>query len=391
MTEPSAADSDLATVAPATLVVAAGRPPRSPGAPVNVPIELSSTYAALPEPSAGYGRGQNATWSAFESTLGALEGGDTLVFASGMAAISAALHLAPEGRAILAPSTPYNTTGACLDELAAAGRRVIRVPIDDTAAVLEALAGTAELADRGGRLDPSDSVDMVGLLWLESPTNPLMEVADLPVLIDAARELGAIVVCDNTFATPLLQQPLALGADVVVHSVTKYLAGHSDVLLGATVTRGDEAGRALHERLLTHRTRHGAIAGPFEVFLALRGIRTLHVRFERACANAAVLARRLATHPAVTRVRYPGSGAMLAIEIVGDGAAAERVAASCGVWLGATSLGGVESLIERRRRYPGESELVPEALLRLSVGIEDVDDLWQDLDRALGVGFRTGH
>jgi cystathionine gamma-synthase len=186
-------------------------------------------------------------------------------------------------------------------------------------------------------------------------------------------------VCDNTFATPLLQQPLELGVDVVVHSATKYLSGHSDVLLGVAVTpRAD-----LYATLQRRRLVHGGIAGPMEAWLALRGLRTLHVRFERQCANAAEIARRAEGHPAVDRVRYPGFGAMVSIEVRGGAAAADAVATGCRLWLNATSLGGVESLIERRRKYAAESPTVPEALLRLSVGIEDVDDLWRDLSQAL--------
>jgi cystathionine gamma-synthase len=351
----------------ASLVVAAGRPARSPGAPANVPVELSSTYAASQSAPGRYGRGENATWSALEEVIGALEGGAALVFSSGMAAISAALTLLPPGGALVAPRTPYNTAGALVRDLEAAGREVRWVDVEDTASVLAAFDGATAV-------------------WLESPTNPLMEVADLPTLVGGARDRGLLVCCDNTFATPLLAQPIALGADVVIHSVTKYLSGHSDLLLGATVTAPGPRGADLHARLLAHRTRHGAIAGPFEAWLALRGIRTLHVRFERASCSAAELAGRLARHPGVTRVRYPGSGAMMAIEIPGGAEDAERVAAACRLWLSATSLGGVESLIERRRRYPGESELVPETLLRLSVGIEDVEDLWADLDQALRVG-----
>ncbi len=350
-------------LAPASLVVAGGRPPRTPGAPVNTPVELASTYAVEPD-HVGYGRNQNATWAAFEDVLGALEGGSALVYASGMAAISAALSLLPGEGAVVAPSTPYNVTAALLRDLADAGREVRWVEPDDTSGVIGALDGASAI-------------------WLESPTNPLMQVADLPALIGAARDRDALVLCDNTLATPVLQRPLRLGADVVVHSVTKYLSGHADVVLGATVCRPEAAGAHLHERLHAHRSKHGAVAGPFETWLALRGIRTLHVRFERAGTNAAELARRLAGHPAVERVRYPGSGAMLAIEVRGGGPAADRVTAACRLWLAATSLGGVESLIERRRRYPGESPLVPESLLRLSVGIEDVEDLCADLEQAL--------
>ena len=373
---PAAEDGDVSSDwSPATLVVASGRPARAPGAPVNPPIELSSTYAVSPDDPArlGYGRADNATWEVLETALGALECGEALVFASGMAAVSAALHLIPIGGVIVAPRAPYNTSATLLRELEAgssgAAHEVRWVDLSDADATELALVGAAAV-------------------WLESPTNPLMEVADLPRLVTSARKQGALVLCDNTFATPLQQQPITYGADVVVHSVTKYLSGHSDLLLGAVITSPDARGCELRDRLRQHRTRHGAIAGPFEAWLALRGIRTLHVRFERACANAAFLAQRLAAHPAVCRVRYPGWGAMLAIEVVGGQAEADRVVAATRLWLGATSLGGVESLIERRRRYPAESELVPESLLRLSVGIEDAADLWADLDAALSAALR---
>ena len=346
-------------LAPASLVVAAGRPPRTPGAPVNVPIELSATYAA-PLTGTGYGRNGNATWTAFETAVGALEHGDALVFASGMAAVAAAMGFAPAGGTIVAPRNAYNITTALLADYAAEGHEVRHVEIADTPAVLAALDG----AD---------------LLWLESPTNPTLEVADLPALAAAARDRGILTVCDNTFATPLLQQPLDLGVDVVVHSATKYLSGHSDVLLGVAVTQREDLYTALQRRRLVH----GGIAGPTETWLALRGLRTLHVRFERQCANAAEIARRASTHTDIERVRYPGFGAMVAIEVRGGAAAADAVAAGCRLWLDATSLGGVESLIERRRKYAAESPTVPENLLRLSVGIEDIDDLWRDLEQAL--------
>ena len=350
-------------LAPASILVSAGRPPRLPGAGLNAPLELTSTYVA--DGPVNYARGGNPTWTAFEDALGALEGGAALVFASGMAAIAAALSLAPEGGVVVAPTHAYNGTGVILQDLAAAGRMTVRrVDISDTAAVTAALQG----AD---------------LLWAESPTNPMLEVADLPTLIAAAHEQGATVVCDNTFATPLGQQPLALGADVVMHSVTKFLAGHSDVILGATVTADTDAGRAAYERLSHHRLIHGAIAGPMETWLALRGMRTMHLRVERASANAADLAGRLAGHPCVQRVRYPGLGAIVAIEVPGGAEGAERVASATRLWTHATSLGGVESLIERRRRHASEPLTVPENLLRLSVGVEDVDDLWRDLESAL--------
>lgn len=346
-------------LSPATRLVAGGRPAHQPGASLNAPVELTSTYVA--GAPVNYARVDNPTWRAFEDVLGELEGGSALAYASGMAAISAALSLAPVGAVVVAPHHAYNGTGALLAELAEQGVvQVRRVDIADTDEVLAALDGAA-------------------LLWTESPTNPMLEIADLPTLFAAARERGVVSVCDNTFSTPLLQRPLELGADVVVHSVTKFLSGHSDVLLGAAVT----ADEGLRERLHTHRTLRGAIPGPMETWLALRGLRTLHLRLERSCANAAVLAERLREHPAVERVRYPGTGAIVAIEPVGGRAAAERVEQAVRVWTPATSLGGVESLLERRRRHPAEPPTVPEQLVRLSVGVEDVEDLWRDLDRAL--------
>ncbi|MGN6412355.1 trans-sulfuration enzyme family protein [Flexivirga sp.] len=347
------------TYAFATRLVGLGRPVREAGAPAGPGIELSSTYVAGDGPT--YGRYTNRTWESLEQVLGDLEGGRALAFGSGMAAVAACLELTPQGGTVVLPRHVYNGTTSLVDELAAAGRLVARrVDPTDTEAVIAAL----------------DGADVV---WLESPTNPMLEVSDLPTLVAAARARGVLSVVDNTFNTPLLARPLQDGADVVLHSVTKFLAGHSDVVLGALVT-GDEP---LHTRLHTHRTLHGAIPGPHEAWLALRGMRTLHLRLERACANAAELADRLSGHPSVARVRYPGFGAIVCIELAGGRAAAEHVEESVRLWLPATSLGGVESMLERRRRHPAEPVSVPEELVRLSVGIEDVEDLWRDLDGAL--------
>ena len=354
---------DPARLAPATRVVALGREDAVAGGPVGAPLVLTSTYHAGGD--VVYARSGNPTWSAFEAALGDLEGGNALVLSSGMAAVTAALSLLPHGGTVVAPDAAYNGVVATLTDREAQGSaRVRRVDVADTGAVLAALEG----AD---------------LLWLESPTNPLLEVADLPRLLGAAREQGVLSVVDNTFATPLLQRPLELGADIVVHSVTKYLSGHSDVLLGAVVTPGTEAGRVHHDRMLQHRTLHGAIAGPMEVWLALRGLRTLHLRVERASASALELAARLRTHRAVERVRHPGWGGIVSIEVAGGPDAADRVCAATRLWVHSTSLGGVESQLERRRRIPSEPAQVPENLVRLSVGIEDVDDLWRDLAQAL--------
>ncbi len=356
-------DPNLRGLAPASILVSAGRQPRVPGAGLNAPLELTSTYVA--DGPVNYARRGNPTWSAFEDALGALEGGSALVFSSGMAAIAAALSLAPEGAVIVAPIHAYNGTGAILESLEKAGRATVRrVDISDTTAVIAALRGAE-------------------VLWAESPTNPMLEVADLPRLFEAARADGVLTVCDNTFATPLVQQPLSMGADVVVHSVTKYLAGHADVILGATVTADTGRGHGFQGTLERYRLIHGAIAGPMETWLALRGLRTMHLRVERSSANAAELATRLRGHPAVERMRYPGFGSILAIEVHGGPERAESVAARVRLWTHATSLGGVESLIERRRRHPDEPSTVPENLLRLSVGVEDIEDLWRDLAAAL--------
>lgn len=359
---PSAPGTGLA---PATRAVALGRPPRDPGAPLTAPVTFTSTYYA--DGAVSYARTDNPTWTALEEVLGALEGGSALTFASGLAAVSAVVSLVPVGGVVVAPRHAYNGTTGILDERSAAGALRVR---------------TVEAEDVDGIVSACSGAD---LLLLESPTNPMMELTDVPAVLrglDASDRGGRpVVVCDNTFATPLLQQPLGWGADVVVHSATKYLAGHSDTLLGAAVVAPGR--RDLHERLHTHRTLHGAVPGPMEAWLVLRGVRTLAVRLERAAASAATLVARLQEHPAVERVRYPGFGAMASVEVAGGAQEAERVCASTRLWVHSTSLGGVESQIERRRRHPLEVSTVPENLLRLSVGVEDVEDLWSDLDRAL--------
>ncbi len=348
--------------------MAAGRPERAPGAALNPPVTFTSTYIA--DGPTNYARVDNPTWTPFEEAVGGLEGGEALLYSSGMAAVSAVLALVPTGGVVVAPAAAYNGVVVLLTEAVAAGRLEVRwVDVTDADAVVEALTG----AD---------------LLWLESPTNPLLDVADIAGLTLAAHEAGALVAVDNTFATPLLQRPLEDGVDIVVHSATKYLAGHSDVILGLTVTAADEPGRALRERTARHRTLGGAIAGPMEAWLALRGLRTLALRLERSCANAADLAARLADHPRIARVRYPGWGAIVSVDVAGtgdgDGALeAETLASGTRIWSHSTSLGGVESQLERRRRQPGEPETTPVNLVRMSVGVEDVDDLWTDLRQAL--------
>jgi cystathionine gamma-synthase len=197
--------------------------------------------------------------------------------------------------------------------------------------------------------------------------------------VAAAHDAGAYVVVDNTFATPLLQQPLDSGADIVVHSATKFIAGHSDVVLGAVATRDDQ----LYDVLKKRRDMIGAVPGAFEAWLALRGLRTLHVRLDRAQQNARELVRRLSEHPAVGEVRYPGFGAIISVVPTEGALAADLLTHKTRLWVHATSLGGVESTFERRRRWRSEPATIPDGLVRMSVGIEDVDDLWDDLAAAL--------
>ena len=356
--------------------MAAGRGDHIPGDPVNVPVFLSSTYRAGGERS--YGREGNATWEAAEEVLGALEGGECLLFASGLGAIASVLETLPVGATVVAPVDAYTGTRHLLEDLTGRGRLRHRlVETTDVDATLSACAG----AD---------------LLWLESPTNPMLRLADLGRLAGGAHDLGLTVAADNTFATPLLQRPIDFGVDLVVHSVTKLLAGHSAVILGAVVT---SPGRPdLHEAVSERRLLHGAIPGPVEAFIALLGMRTLAVRLERASASAAVLADRLASRAGVDAVIYPGRpdhpdhdlaarqmdgfGSMLSFIPAKGAATADRLCSSVRLCTAGTSLGGVETLIERRARRAGE-EAVPPGLIRLSVGIEDVEDLWADLDGAL--------
>jgi cystathionine gamma-synthase len=365
-----------------TVAVTSGRPERQVDAPLNQPAVFASTYVGSHHPDAGdlgYGRYANPTWLALERAIGELEGGRALTFSSGMAAAHAIVELLPAGATVVLPTSCYLGVSALVDQRAALlDWTVRRVTVADTAAVLEA----AEGAD---------------LVWMESPTNPTIDVADLPAVASAASDT-ALVVVDNTFATPLLQQPLSHKAHLVLHSATKLISGHSDALLGAVVVRSDRDD--LYNRLQVTRRVHGAVPGVMESYLVLRGLRTLAVRLDRAQENAAVLAERLDRHPAVCRIRFPGLptdpghevasrtmtgfGSLLAIELA-DAAAANTFIDRLRLWVHATSLGGVESTLERRRRWRGELPTVPEGLVRMSVGIEHVEDLWADLEQALPV------
>lgn len=380
------APGHLENLSPDTVVVAAGRPPREHDSPVNPPIVLSSTYVGtgtVVDGDRAYGRYSNPTWDPLEAALSELEGATlpALIFSSGLAAVSAALSLIPVGGVLVMPIHSYQGALVMAQEQAAKGLFTLRtVDIANNDEVIAALTGS------GGK-----AADM---LWLESPTNPMLEVADMHVVCRSAQAVGAIIVTDNTFSTPLVQKPLDLGSDIVLHSVTKYLAGHSDVVMGALVTSNPE----LRGTLLHYRSIHGAIAGPFEAWLALRGLRTLALRVDRSQESAMELAQRLDLHDAVEKVLFPGLpldpgherakaqmtgfGSILCIEVAGGEVAATAFVEALRLWTPATSLGGVESLIERRRRHANEPETVPANLLRLSVGIENVEDLWRDLEQA---------
>jgi cystathionine gamma-synthase len=376
---PSQRSSASATRRPQTTLVAAGRPADEPGQPLNVPIVLASNFRAGGAGLTGgreYSRGDGTPgWEALEEVLGELEGGTAVAFASGMAAAAAILDLLHTGARIVAPTDCYAGVLGLLDDGQRQGRwQVDLADITDTAA-MTALARGADL------------------VWLESPTNPLLDIADLPTICAAARDAGALVAVDNTFATPLLQKPLALGAHIVMHSATKFIGGHSDLLLGIAIA----ADVGVRERLRRRREVGGAVPGALETFLVLRGVRTLAVRLEQGQRSAAEVARRLADHPAVRRVRYPGLeshpgharaaaqmtgfGAVLSFEVA-DAAAADAICDSVRIIRSATSLGGVESTIERRAKLPGQQHL-PAGLLRLSLGCEHTEDLWDDLAAAL--------
>jgi cystathionine gamma-synthase len=333
-----------------------------------------------------YGRSGNPTRSSLEVALASLEGGDrALAFASGLAAEDALLRSAlAAGDHVVLGNDVYGGTHRLIDRIHGAwGIRHTAVDLSDLDAVRNALA-----------------VDATRLLWIETPSNPLMKISDIAALAELGHAVGAVVVVDNTFASPALQQPLTLGADVVVHSTTKYLGGHSDVIGGAVVLNAGE----LADKLAFQQFAAGAIAAPMEAWLTVRGIKTLEVRMQRHSENAQATADRLSRHPAIERVYYPGLsshpghelaarqmsrfGGMLSVALAGGEDAARRFVESTRVFQLAESLGGVESLIG----YPSEMTHasvrgtaleVPANIVRLSVGIESIDDLIDDLEQAL--------
>ena len=353
---------------------------------VTPPIHLSTTFLRDPDnlyrSGNVYGRPDNATVREAEAVIGALEGAaETLVFGSGMSAAVALFLSLGAGAHVVAPTIMYWALRNWLAKDAAGfGLKVDFVDTEDFAAL--------ERAVRPGETK---------LVWLETPSNPLWGISDIAESAALAHTAGALLAVDSTCATPIFTQPLALGADVVMHSATKYLNGHSDAIAGALCFARAEGG---FDRARDIRKAHGLILHPFEAFLLIRGLRTLDLRV-RACAlNAIRLAHRFSTHRAVRSVLYPGLpahpghktalkqmqggfGGMLSIRVRGGAYAAIATAARTRLWKRATSLGGVESLIEHRASIEGEGSPCPPDLLRLSAGIEDVEDLWRDLDEAL--------
>lgn len=344
---------------PATIAVSAGRP-HGIGEPLNHPITLASNFRGE---EGVYSRTHGTPgWIGLEEAVGALEGGRAVSFSSGMAAAAAAVFaLAP--KVLVLPTYSYLGVRALVDDHVRQGHLQVRfVDIADTAAVVAAIAG----AD---------------VVWVETPTNPTLDVADIPAICAAAAAAGAKVVVDSTFATPVCARPLADGATIVIHSGTKFIGGHSDLLIGLAVAADD----ATYERLRQTRLVNGSTPGALEAFLALRGVRTLPLRMERMQANAVEVVARLRTHTAVADVRYPGFGAMVAFVLAGGAEAADAACRAVRLIVPATSLGGVESSMERRQKYAGDAH-VPPGLIRMSVGIEHVDDIWADLAQALAAG-----
>ena len=367
-------DHDWKKLSLETKVVAAGRPTKESDGALNPPIALNSTFHA--GGPIGYGRYGNETWSALEEAISVLEGGKTLIFSSGMGAISSVFSLLPEGSIIVAAHNGYQGTTTMLKKMNEVERLKVRfVDLADTDALLAAIPGAA-------------------MVYLESPTNPAIEVVDLPKIISVSKANGCGVAVDNTLATPLIQNPLALGADISIHSVTKYLSGHSDIILGSVSTND----QALYGRLEQARRYGGTIAGPFECWIALRGLRTFALRMQRSQENAMDLAMRLSKDPRISKVRYPGLvtdpyharaksfmkgfGAMISFEVKATVDQIDLMCDSSKLITNATSLGGVESIWERRRRWATESQTIPENLIRFSVGIENADDLWADIESA---------
>jgi cystathionine gamma-synthase len=372
-----------------TRAIHAGQEPEQVTGSVNVPIFQTSTYVqdgvGAMRGGHDYARTINPTRTALQECLASLEGGrHGVAFSSGMAAISAIMSSFAPGTRTLAMNDVYGGTYRLFSKvLAGQGYGFEYADLTELETVENALT-------RGP-----------GVVWVETPTNPLLKIVDIAAVCERAHSVGAVVVVDNTFASPYLQQPLALGADIVVHSTTKYVGGHSDAVGGIAVTSDDDRAEAL--RFLQNSV--GSVPGPFDCFLTLRGIKTLAIRMREHCANARRIADYLQSAAPVSHVLYPGLpdhaghdvaarqmrdfGGMISFRLRGGRAAADAVLRDTGSWSLGESLGGVESLIEHpgamtHASLDGSGFEVPDDLIRLSVGIEHVDDLLADLERMLG-------
>jgi cystathionine gamma-synthase len=370
-----------------TRAVHAGRHVDPTTAAVTSPIYLSTTFERSPEgeypQGFSYSRENNPNRRALEQCLAALEGGkEALAFASGLAVSSAVvMGLEPGDHVIVADDVYWGLRKVIGEVFAKAGLETTYVDFTDLAALRAALQARTRL------------------VWLETPSNPLMKITDLEAVAETVRAAGqnAITVCDGTFATPVLQRPLDCGIDMVAHSTTKYISGHSDVVGGALITRHDNY---LFERARKAQRYGGAVPSPFDCWLTMRGIETLPIRVRAQSENAMRIARCLREHPRVEAVHYPGLaehpghaiaarqmsgfGGMLSFRVHGGREEAMEVAARCRLFIRATSLGGAHSLIEHRASVEGPASKTPQNLLRVSVGLEHPDDLLEDLGQALG-------
>jgi cystathionine gamma-synthase len=373
-----------------TIAVHAGHRPDSATGAVTPPIHLTTTFARDPEGALPHGfiyaRTDNPTRRELETSLAALEGGEVAIaFASGMAATAAVLQSLLPGDHVIAPQDAYYGTAKLLREVMAGwGLESTLVDMTDPHAVAEAVRPETRL------------------VWIETPSNPALAVTDIARIAAIARAARARCVCDNTWATPLLQRPLALGCDGVMHSTTKYLGGHSDLTGGALILPADDEWAA---RLRTLQQLGGGVPSAFDCWLLMRGIRSVAWRMRGHCDNAARVASFLASHPAVDVVHYPGLasdpghavasrqmagyGGMVSVEVKGGAEAALGVVRRVKLFTAATSLGGTESLIEHRASVEGPESRTPPGLLRLSIGLEHAEDLVGDLDQALRGAIRS--
>ena len=352
---------------------------------INPPVQFSTTYARdrnyRPVGDFSYSRGGSPSWETLEKVCAELDGGvESLCFASGMAAVCAVLETVNSGEHVVAPRVMYHGSQDWLRRISQ--KRSIGLTLFDA----------ADLDQLRDAIRPQTT-----MVWIESPVNPTWDVIDIAAAAEIAHRAGATLVVDATVSSPVTTRPLELGADIVFHSATKYLNGHSDVLAGILVSQRDDA-RWQDIRLV--RTLTGGVLGPFEAWLLLRGMRTLFLRFERASQTALALARHFENHPALEAVLYPGLeshpghaiasrqmkngfGGMLSLLVRGGAEQAQAIAAATRLFVRATSLGGVESLIEHRATVEGPRSAVPENLLRLSIGIENRDELIADLEQSL--------